>query len=74
VGLRDPHVSPEGTLSEIVIVPAKLFTAVSVMVEIEEDPGATAAGDEALTRKSWKLKTAVAVWIRPPLVPVMARM
>jgi hypothetical protein len=58
VGFSEPHVSPEGTASVIVIVPAKPFTAVSEIVATDEDPGATAEGEVALRRKSWKLNIA----------------
>jgi hypothetical protein len=45
----------------IVIVPPNPFTAVREIVETDEDPGATADGEVALTRKSSKLKIAEAV-------------
>jgi hypothetical protein len=57
-GLRDPQLSPDGTASVIAIVPENPFTAVSEIVATEEDPGATAEGEVALRRKSWKLNTA----------------
>jgi len=57
--LREPQVSPEGTVSVIVIVPPNPFIAVSEIVETDEDPGATADGEVALTRKSLKLKVAI---------------
>lgn len=60
-------------MSEIVIVPAKPLIAFMVIVEIEEDPGATAAGEVALMPKSRKLNVATVVWTRDPLVPVTAR-
>jgi hypothetical protein len=56
-----------------VIVPPNPFTAVSEIVETDEDPGATADGEVALTLKSWKLKIAEAVWIRLPLAPLTTR-
>ena len=59
--LREPQVSPEGTVSVIVIVPPNPFIAVSEIVETDEDPGATADGEVALTRKSLKLKVAIAM-------------
>ena len=58
-GLGEPHDSPVGTLSVIVIVPEKLFTLVRVIVELEDDPGDTVEGEVAAIRKSWKLKVAV---------------
>ncbi len=73
LGVIDPHVSPEGTLSETVTVPPKPFTALTEMVAVDEDPGATAAGDVVLSPKSWKLNVAIAVWTNVPLVAVIAR-
>jgi hypothetical protein len=55
------------------IVPPNPFIAVSEIVETDEDPGATAEGEVALTRKSWKLNVAIVMWINAPLVPIMAR-
>ena len=46
-------------MSVIVIVPPNPFIAVSEIVETDEDPGATADGEVALTRKSLKLKVAI---------------
>lgn len=57
--LKELQVNPEGTVSVIVIVPPNPFIAVSEIVETDEDPGATAEGEVALTRKSWKLKFAI---------------
>jgi hypothetical protein len=59
LALREPQVKPEGTVSVIVIVPVKPFTAVSEMVVTDDEPGATAEGEVALRRKSWKLKIAI---------------
>lgn len=56
--LREPQLSPEGTVAVIVIVPPNPFTAASEIVETDEDPGATAEGEVELTRKSWKLNVA----------------
>jgi hypothetical protein len=70
LGLRLPHVRPEGTLALSVTVPVKPFSAVRVMVDNTEDPGEILAGELALTVKSWKMKVAVAVRVRVPLVPV----
>jgi hypothetical protein len=58
LGLTEPQVRPDGTISVIMIVPENPFTGVSTMVAIELDPGATAEGEVALRRKSWKLNTA----------------
>jgi hypothetical protein len=58
LGLSELQVSPEGTASVIMIVPAKPFTAVRETVATDEDPGMTAEGEVALRRKSWKLNIA----------------
>lgn len=71
--LRDPQDSPEGTLSVIVIDPPNPFTAVSEIVETAEDPGETAEGELALTRKSWNLKVATVMRTKAPLVPIIVR-
>ncbi len=52
-GLIALQVRPAGSgVSERDTVPAKLFTAVTVIVEIEDVPAATGAGEEAVTVKS----------------------
>ncbi len=51
-------------------VPAKPFTALTVIVDVDEEPGATEDGEVALIVKSWNLKVASAVRVRLPLVPV----
>ena len=75
LGVIAPHVKPAGTVSVRDTVPAKPPTAVTVIVEVADDPALTAAGDVALIVKSWpaklKVKVAVAVWTREALVPVM---
>jgi len=71
--LSDPQESPEGTLSVIVIDPPNPFTAVSEIVETAEDPGATAEGELAPTRKSWNLKVATVMRTKAPLVPIIVR-
>lgn len=45
-------------MSVIVIVPPNPFTAVSEIVDTDEDPGETAEGEVELSRKSWKLNVA----------------
>jgi hypothetical protein len=50
LGLSEPQVSPDGTVSVIAMVPENPFTAVSAMVAAAEDPGATAEGEVALRR------------------------
>ena len=57
----------------IVIVPPNPFIAVSEIVETDEDPGETAAGEVELIRKSWKLNVAIVIWTNAPLVPIMVR-
>jgi hypothetical protein len=49
-------VSPEGIVSDNVIVPEKPFRAERVIEDVAEEPGATEAGEVALIAKSWKLK------------------
>ena len=60
-------------MSVIVIVPPNPFIAASEIVEIEEDPGETAAGEVELSRKSWNLNVAIVTWTRAPLVPIIMR-
>lgn len=52
-------------------VPVKPFTAATVIVEVEEVPAWTAAGEVAETVKSVTVKVAVAEWDSVPLVPVI---
>ncbi len=68
-----PQVSPAGTVSVNVTTPAKPLTAAMVIVEVADWPALTVAGAEAAIVKSTKLKVAVAVWTRLPLVPVTVR-
>ena len=72
-GVIAPHVSPAGTVSVSETTPAKPFIAVTVTVEVAEEPAGTDAGEVAAMVKSRKLNVAVAVWTREPLVPVMVR-
>jgi hypothetical protein len=58
-GVIAPQVSPAGTLSVRVTIPAKPFRAVTVIVEVPE-AGRVAVGDVAAIVKSTKLKVAVA--------------
>ena len=58
-------------MSEIVIVPVKPFNAVSVMVDVPDEPTEIEAGEDALIVKSRKLKTEVAERTSDPLVPVI---
>ena len=70
VGVNAPHVSPAGTVSVSATTPVKAFTAVTVIVEVAEDPAGTEAGEVAAIVKSVTVKVTVAVWVRLPLVPV----
>jgi hypothetical protein len=72
-GVIAPQVSPAGTVSVSVTMPANPFNAVMVIVEVAEVLTATAAGDVAAIVKSWKLKVAVAVCTNAPLVPVTVK-
>ena len=58
-------------MSEIVIVPVNPFSAVSVMVDVPDEPAVTAEGEDALIVKSRKLKIEVAECTSDPLVPVI---
>lgn len=49
-------------------IPAKPFCAVTVIVDIAEEP-TKFAGEVAVIEKSTKLNAAVAVWVSEPLVP-----
>jgi hypothetical protein len=71
-GVIAPQVRPAGTVSVSVTTPAKPFRAVMVIVEVAELGSAT-VGEVAAIVKSTKLKVAVAVWTREPLVPVTVR-
>ena len=53
------------------IVPEKPFSAVRVMMDVPDEPVETAAGEEALTVKSRKLKVVVAEWLSDALVPMI---
>jgi len=70
VGVIAPQVKLAGTVSVKLTVPVKPLTAATVIVEVEETPALTAAGDVALTVKSVTVKVAVALWVSVPLVPV----
>lgn len=58
-GVIAPHVSPAGTVSVKLTVPANPFKAATVIVEVADDPTVTVEGDVALIVKSTKLKLAV---------------
>ncbi len=76
IGFIAPHVSPDGIVSVNETVPAKLFNAVIVMVEVADCPESTAAGELAVIVKSGagpKEKVTLVVWTSEPLVPVSVR-
>ena len=58
-GVIAPHVSPAGTVSVSETTPAKPFIAVTVIVEVAEEPAGTDAGEVAAMVKSRKVKVAV---------------
>ena len=60
-GVIAPQVRPAGTVSVNATTPANPFTAVTVIVEVAEDPALTAAGDVAAMANSTKVKVAVVV-------------
>ena len=49
LGLIEPHETPDGIESVIVTVPEKPFMPSKVIVETDEDPGATVEGEVAVT-------------------------
>jgi hypothetical protein len=51
----------------------KPLTADTVIVDVDDDPIVTAAGEVAEIVKSVTVKVAVAVCVRVPLVPVIVR-
>ena len=61
LGVTGTQDKPEEGFADIVTVPEKPFADETVIVDEEDAPGATAAGGEAVTEKSWKLKMAFAV-------------
>jgi len=71
LGVREPQVRPEGIVSDIVIIPEKPLSAVTVIVDFPDDPVEIAVGEEALMVKSRKLKVDVVEWLSDPLVPVI---
>ena len=71
VGLGELHDSPEDGAAFSEIDPVNPLSAFSVIVDVDEDPGATAAGGVALTVKSWNFRMAVVACVREPLVAVI---
>src|SRR5256885_12749015 len=56
LGVTEPQLRLEGTMSEIVIVPVKPFNAVSVMVDVPDEPTEIEAGEDALVVKYREVK------------------
>lgn len=73
-GVIVPQLSPVGTVSLRVTVPANPFRPVTVMVDVSEDLTTAAVGVVAATVKSTKLKVAVAVCDVEPLMPATVSM
>ena len=53
VGIMVPQVSPDGTVSVRLTIPAKWFREVTIIVEVAELPAFTGAGEVAVIVKSW---------------------
>jgi hypothetical protein len=74
LGVIMPQVRPAGTVSVKLTVPVKPFRAVTVIVDIADEPALTAAGLVAAIEKSaarLNVKVAVEVWVSDPLMPVI---
>ena len=69
-GVIAPQVRPAGTVSVSVTVPVKPFTALTVIVDVSEDP-TVPIGDVAVMVKSVTVNVAVVEWVSVPLVPVI---
>jgi hypothetical protein len=61
VGLNEPQLSPDGTVSVKLTVPVNPLTGATVTVEVAELPISTAAGEVADVVKSVTVKVADAV-------------
>ena len=74
LGVIEPQVRPDGTVSVRLTVPVKLFCPVTVMVEVADWPVFTGAGEVAVIVKSEFearfLTATLVLWFRLPLVPV----
>lgn len=70
-GLIAPHVSPDGTLSEIDTLAEKWFSPVTVIVEVVDTPTSAAAGEVEDTAKSRNWKRAVVDCTSEPAVAVI---
>jgi hypothetical protein len=71
LGVIAPHVRFAGTVSVRLTVPVNPLSAVTVIVEVADDPVVTAAGDVAEIVKLVTVKVAVVECARVPLVPVI---
>src|SRR5256885_17204606 len=69
LGVTEPQLRLEGTMSEIVIVPVKPFNAVSVMVDVPDEPTEIEAGGDALIVKARELENQNAGWTNDSPVP-----
>ncbi len=61
VGVNAPQESPAGTVSARATTPVNPFTAVTVMVDVAEEPAGTEAGEVAAIVKSLTVNVTVAV-------------
>jgi hypothetical protein len=61
VGLNEPQLSPDGTVSVKLTVPVNPLTEATVTEEVAELPISTAAGEVAAMVKSVTVKVAAAV-------------
>jgi hypothetical protein len=73
VGVIAPHVRFAVTESERATVPVNPFTPVMVIVDVEEAPTVTGAGDVAAIVKSLTVIVTVVEWLSAPLVPIIVR-
>jgi len=73
LGVIGPQLRPEGAMSVRATEPVKPFNGLTLMVETEEDPAFTSAGEFAAMMKSWNMKIAIEEWTSGVLVPVMVR-
>ncbi len=68
------HVRPAGAAKVSVTVPAKPFTAVTVMVDVPEPPASIWLGETApadiVKSTTWKVAPGAVVWLSEPLEPV----
>lgn len=73
VGPIAPQVRPGGMASVRETIPPKWFSEVTVTFDIADTPTLAATGKEAVVVKSLNWNSAVAEWIREPLVPATVR-